>query len=281
MLRYGLVTACCFSALLSLSGCTAIGQFVEGFQCEQACVDELRYTELGTREHSQLLILPPLYTVSVRHGDDTEIEREQHLDSSLAFALAAEASSAASAYQIDLRPVSLGPDAEASLQALLEALWEAPRDPGSVRSETPLFGLGAPPVKSQLLDSHLTLPGWTSELLAESCCALLFRINGWRYTRNAAAAKTGTAIAFSAMPGGSGYLPPTSDVIADAVVVRLDDGAVLWSAQYIGPAVPIALRRLVLPYLSTTYNSNTALSRESASLPSPHLPQQGAALQDG
>lgn len=280
MLRYRLLTACCLSILFLLPGCTSIGQFVDGFQCEQACVDELRYMELGARQHPQLLILPPLYNVSVRHGDDTEIGLEQRLDSSLAFALAAEAGSAASAYQIDLNPVGFGPDAEASLRSLLESLWEAPRDPKSVRSETPLFGFGAPPVKSELLESHLSLPEWAAELQAESCCALLFRLNGWRYTRDTAAAKTGSAIAFSAMPGGSGYIPPTSDVIADAVVVRLDDGAVLWSAQYIGPAIPIALRRLVLPYLSATYNSNAALSRAGASLSSTDTPQQEQALQE-
>lgn len=264
MRNYALAALC---GVTLLQGCTIAKQFAEGVRCVDFCIKDFPSESLSTQRHGELLILPPLYTLSIRQGDKQEVDSQSGFDDGFGAALTQEIAGAARSYQIEHQYLPLAlltPVTDDALRQLHDDLWIPSEPPKAVRDTTPLYGLGAPEVIDPVIARQLSLPPWPQDALGDACCALLMRVNGWSYTRSAAATKTGMAVAFSVMPGGSGYIPPSSDVIADAAVVRLQDGAVIWSARYLGPSNPAALRRLITPYLSKAYNAHNALARQSA-----------------
>ncbi|AJD47017.1 hypothetical protein S7S_02975 [Isoalcanivorax pacificus W11-5] len=266
MRKYALTALC---SITLLQGCTIAKQFAEGVRCDGYCLKDYPGETLNVQRHDQLVILPPLYTLSIRQGNDEEVSTQSGFNDTFGKAFATETLGAARSYEIEQRYVPLAGlinpafDNEPALRQLHDDLWAQDEDPEAIRDTTPLYGLGAPEIIDPVATRQLTLPPWPEEAFGDACCVLLMRVNGWSYTRGAAAANTGMAVAFSVLPGGSGYIPPSSDVVADAAVVRLEDNVVIWSARYIGPTNPVAMRRLLSPYFSKVYNANASLPRQT------------------
>lgn len=250
------ITLIILAALGLMSGCEALTAAGDSLGCSTAkCIREYPRPAFAENpgRYDTLLVLPPQYALVEKLPGGAEKNRRDTADSMPAHYLE-QLRNPARSYRVSLSPLEVQEDAEKeAVLTLNQSLWAEPLNPRAVIRETPLFG--SPGLEDPVHKERLALPSALTAAAEGHCCILVTRITGWTNSPQVRNAKITTAIMLSVLPGASGVPANIGDVITDAAVIRVQDGAVLWASQVLGAGIPREMRWAVQSYYSAVYNA--------------------------
>ena len=246
-------------ALVALSGCQALETATDRMNCTPSfCVRDYSHTDLGKapQQYDTLLVLPPRYTLVERALDGSEQPNEDDPDRMPDIVYEA-IDRPASSYQFSLRRLIAETGQEKEVVAdVHRSLWQPAVNPEALIRETPLFG--SPAIEDPIATQSLSIPDALRDHVDAPCCLLVTRITGWTDTKGARSAKVATAAILSVLPGASGVPADGGDALTDMAVVRLNDGAVIWSSRTLGTGHVAEIKRSIQPFFSKVYNAKYA-----------------------
>jgi hypothetical protein len=246
-------------ALVALSGCQTLETATDRLNCTPSfCVRDYSHAKWGDapEQYGTLLVLPPRYTLVERALDGSEQPSEEEPDR-MPDALYEAIDRPASSYQFSLVQMVAETGQEKERVAdLHRSLWRPAVNPETLIRETPLFG--SPEIEDPIATQSLSIPDILRDHADAPCCVLVTRITGWTDTKGARSAKVATAAILSVLPGASGVAADGGDALTDMAVVRLDDGAVVWSSRTLGTGHVVEIKRAIQPFFSKIYNARHA-----------------------
>ncbi|WP_246974344.1 hypothetical protein [Alcanivorax sp. S6407] len=233
---------------LNLNSCTTT-HCLETFQSDIIPQDDFwRFDSLA--------VLPPSIALDERDLNG-EVNQELYINDEGQTALIEQLDSFSNSYQVTNIPAQTDEiDPQLVLQ-FEQTIWADSPTIESILSSKDRYG--KPRLSNPTLDGPVEIPAEISKAAPNNtCCLLVTRLSGWQHTNSAVGTKIAVNSFFAALTGGVGASITLGQAISDMAVIRIDDGAILWSGRMLSTGHISQLRTTARDYYLQVYESKIA-----------------------
>ncbi|MGJ3256065.1 MAG: hypothetical protein ACFE0K_07040 [Alcanivorax sp.] len=247
----------CFLLLTALQGCQSVGRVPSITSCSPShCLETFPSKTIPQKDFWQfdsLAVMPPSIDLEEKSLNN-ETTRELYIEDDGQGTLIEQLDTMSGSYQLTNIAIKTDLVDKALLLQFEKSIWaDSPTVEAILNDIDPH---GNPKLVNPALDGPIEIPSALLDAAPEStCCFLVTRITGWHHTGGAIHSKVAFTSLLGSVMGGVGPPVTFGQALSDMVIIRKEDGKVLWSGRALSNGHISQLRATARDYYLQVYES--------------------------